>query len=102
MLLDKEIIKEVIEGFISTVKDFIVGVVTAPFEYIQKWKLWREYNTNSKFHQFLVLMGLVYSPTFDMFYDILSKEMEMRAKGSKVKLVSVRDDKKEDESNDQN
>ena len=34
----------------------------------KKWKDWRKYNINSRFYQFLVLIGLAHSPTFEMWY----------------------------------
>lgn len=37
---------------------------------ISIWNEWRKHNINSKFHKLLVLLGLVYSPTFTYFYQI--------------------------------
>ena len=34
----------------------------------KKWKNWRKYNTNGRFYQFLVLIGLAHSPSFEMWY----------------------------------
>lgn len=34
----------------------------------KKWKNWRKYNTNGRFYQFLVLIGLAHSPTFEVWY----------------------------------
>ena len=34
----------------------------------KKWKNWRKYNINSRFYQFLVLIGLAHSPSFEMWY----------------------------------
>ena len=34
----------------------------------KKWKNWRKYNTNSRFYQFLVLIGLAHSPSFEVWY----------------------------------
>ena len=37
----------------------------------KKWKNWRKYNTNGRFYQFLVLIGLAHSPTFEVcYYDV--------------------------------
>lgn len=33
---------------------------------IDVWKRWRKYNLNSRTYQFLVLIGLVHSPTFSI------------------------------------
>lgn len=32
--------------------------------HIRRWNIWRKSNTNSKLHKFLVLLGVIYSPTF--------------------------------------
>ncbi len=37
-------------------------------ERFKKWNSWRKYNTNSKFHQLLVLFDIVKSPTFELWY----------------------------------
>lgn len=34
----------------------------------KKWKNWRKYNTNGRFYQFLVLIGLAHSPSFEAWY----------------------------------
>ena len=34
----------------------------------KKWKNWQKYNANGRFYQFLVLIGLVHSPTFEVWY----------------------------------
>lgn len=34
----------------------------------KKWKDWRKYNTNGWFYQFLVLIGFMHSPSFEMWY----------------------------------
>ena len=34
--------------------------------HVNKWNTWRKYNTNGKLHKFLVLIGLVHSPTFSI------------------------------------
>lgn len=34
----------------------------------KKWKNWRKYNTNGRFYQFLVLIGLAHSPSFEVWY----------------------------------
>ena len=34
----------------------------------KKWKNWKKYNTNCRFYQFLVLIGLAHSPTFEVWY----------------------------------
>ena len=37
----------------------------------KKWKNWKKYNINGQFSQFLVLIGLVHSPTFEvLYYDV--------------------------------
>lgn len=37
----------------------------------KKWKNWKKYNTNGRFYQFLVLIGLAHSPTFEvLYYDV--------------------------------
>lgn len=92
MLLDKEITEAVIEGFISTIVDYIVESVTAPFKHIRKWNRWRKYNTNSKVYKFLVLMGFVYSPTFYMTDCVIESERKARVDGKEFILVSFRDD----------
>lgn len=33
----------------------------------KRWNGWRKNNLNSPLHKFLVLIGLVYSPTFDFY-----------------------------------
>ena len=33
--------------------------------HIERWNLWRRLDRNCRFHHFLVLLGLVNSPTFD-------------------------------------
>ena len=39
----------------------------------KKWKNWRKYNTNGRFYQFLVLIGLAHSPSFEVwYYDVRS------------------------------
>lgn len=37
-------------------------------KHYKKWKKWRKRNTNGKFYQLLVLIGLVHSPSFDFWY----------------------------------
>lgn len=34
----------------------------------KKWKNWRKYNINGRFYQFLVLIGLAHSPSFEVWY----------------------------------
>ena len=34
----------------------------------KKWKNWRKYNINGWFYQFLVLIGFVHSPSFEVWY----------------------------------
>lgn len=34
----------------------------------KKWKNWRKYNTNCRFYQFLVYIGLAHSPSFEAWY----------------------------------
>ena len=34
----------------------------------KKWKNWRKYNINGWFYQFLVLIGLAHSPSFEVWY----------------------------------
>lgn len=34
----------------------------------KKWKDWRKYNANGRLYQFLVLIRLAYSPSFEMWY----------------------------------
>ena len=34
----------------------------------KKWKNWRKYNINSRFYQFLVLIGVAHSPSFEVWY----------------------------------
>lgn len=34
----------------------------------KKWKKWQKRNTNGKFYQLLVLIGLVHSPSFEFLY----------------------------------
>ena len=37
----------------------------------KKCKNWRRLNTNGRFYQFLVLIGLAHSPTFEvLYYDV--------------------------------
>lgn len=35
------------------------------FEHIRSWNEWRKRNKNSKFHQFMVLIKLTRSPTYE-------------------------------------
>lgn len=43
------------------------------FRHIRRWNKWRKGNLNSHFHQFLVLIGFVKSPT--MFLILLDDEI---------------------------
>ena len=36
--------------------------------HFRRWNSWRKGNANCKFHQILVLLKLVKSPTFEMFF----------------------------------
>lgn len=36
--------------------------------HFKKWLEWRQSNRNSKLHQLLVLLGLIQSPTFILFW----------------------------------
>ena len=37
---------------------------------IRRWNSWRKVNTNGKLHHIKVLLGIIYSPTFEFFYDL--------------------------------
>ena len=34
----------------------------------KKWKKWRRRNINGRFYQFLILIGLMHSPSFEYWY----------------------------------
>ncbi len=34
------------------------------FNHLKAWNEWKKHNLNSKFHKFLVLIGLIHSPTY--------------------------------------
>lgn len=36
------------------------------FEHVERWKNWKENNANGQIHKFLVLLGIVHSPTFNL------------------------------------
>lgn len=36
-------------------------------EHFKRWNRWQKNNTNSKWHKFLVLIGLIHSPTFGVY-----------------------------------
>lgn len=38
--------------------------------HISIWNEWRKHNTNSKFHKLLVLLNIIHSPTFRIFFQI--------------------------------
>lgn len=38
-------------------------------KHIKHWNKWRKRNLNSKLHKFLVLIGIVHSPTYEATYD---------------------------------
>lgn len=54
--------------------------------HIKRWNKWRKNNSNSKLHKFLVLIGLVKSPTME--WTFLEDEMKKINNGL---LESVRD-----------
>lgn len=35
-------------------------------KHFKRWNKWRKFNGNSKMHKFLVLIGVVISPTFEL------------------------------------
>ena len=35
--------------------------------HIKRWNYWRKSNTNNKIHKLLVLLGIIKSPTFEVF-----------------------------------
>lgn len=42
--------------------------MTKTFERYKKWKKWRRRNINGRFYQFLILIGLMHSPSFEYWY----------------------------------
>lgn len=36
-------------------------------QHIKRWNSWRKHNANGRLHHILVLLGLVVSPTFEMY-----------------------------------
>lgn len=36
--------------------------------YIELWNQWQKRNMNSSYYKLLVLLGIVHSPTFEMYY----------------------------------
>lgn len=51
-------------------------------KYIRRWNIWRKRNTNSVFHKFLVLLGIIKSPT--MMFISLPEEWQKNRGGVKV------------------
>ena len=50
-------------------------------KHLKKWNGWRKHSLNSKFHKLLVLLGIIKSPTFDLYFtkeelDEFCKELE--------------------------
>jgi len=44
------------------------------FNHLKIWNKWRKHNLNSKFHKFLVLIGFIYSPT----YNVVAKDEQYK------------------------
>ena len=39
-------------------------------KHIKRWNRWRKYNTNSKLHKLLVLLGIIKSPTMVFWFPV--------------------------------
>lgn len=48
----------------------MIGAFKKIVEHFVRWNNWRKHSLNTPLHKLLVLLGLVYSPTFAM-YDVL-------------------------------
>ena len=57
--------------------------------HIRQWNKWRKGCLNGKLHKFLVLIGFIYSPTFELTF--LDSEWEAFDKGFKEGLEGKND-----------
>lgn len=46
--------------------------------HVRRWNKWRKRNLNNKLHKFLVLIGIIHSPTF---FNFLDDEQVLNIKG---------------------
>lgn len=52
----------------------------------QRWNKWRKHSMNSQLYKFLVLVGLRYSPTLDLYFT-KKEEQIIREKFDEVKAI---------------
>ena len=59
--------------------------------HIRRWNVWRKWNRNSRWHKFLVLCGVIYSPTFELTDYLEKKKDELSINGYRDTKVTYMD-----------